>query len=298
MRSANDTAIDYTIDLADGRRLAVMEVGDRDGPPVIHCHGHASSRLEILLYEGAARRQGVRLICFDRPGIGRSDPRPDANILTWPEDVAEATSLLNLGRFPVQGMSGGGIYALACAYRLPDRLTACGLISTLATNDQIKEAGPLWMRRIWWIGEHLPWLFWPHLRFKSWLRGTSVKGFEKQVNQYARALGEADREVFAQPGFRTGLGLALTESCRQGREANLAEAFDDFGDWGFELADVTLENIRVWHGDADLLMPASTVRLLVRDLPHCHATFYPGDGHFSIPMRHMDEILATLKAAR
>lgn len=298
MSLTTETAIDYTINLADGRRVAVLEVGRSDGRPVVHCHGHASSRLEIQLYSAAALRQGVRLICMDRPGIGRSDPRPDASILTWPSDVAEAASLIGLDRFAVQGMSGGGIYALACAYGIPDRLTACGLISTLATNDQIKAAGPFWMRRIWWIGEHLPWLFWPHLRFKSWLRGTSVRGFEKQVNEYARTLGEADREIFADPKFREGLGLALAESCRQGREANLAEAFDDFGDWGFEPADVTFDNLFIWHGEADLLMPVATVRLLASSLPHCHTTFYPGDGHFSIPMRHMDEILATLTAAR
>ncbi|MBL6854055.1 MAG: alpha/beta hydrolase [Alphaproteobacteria bacterium] len=288
---------DYSLCLPDGRTLAVMEVGPGDGKPVIHCHGHASSRVELHIYEQAAARQGVRLLCFDRPGIGRSSPRDSFHILDWPLDVAAAADVLGLERFAVTGMSGGGIYALACAYRIPQRLTACGLISTMATADMIKSAGPAWMKRLWRFGERVPWVFWRQIHFKSWLRGTRVSGFEAQVNDYARRLGEFDRATFRDTAFRNQLAQALFESCRQGRQANLMEAHDDFGFWGFRPQDVRCRNVIVWHGEDDQLMPPETVRLLAQAIPGARPIFLPREGHFSLPVGHMDEILATLRDA-
>jgi pimeloyl-ACP methyl ester carboxylesterase len=204
---------------------------------------------------------------------------------------------LSLSRFAVQGMSAGTIYALACAYKIPERLTACGLISALATAAMIRQAGPRWMKRIWWMGENLPWLFWPQIHFKSWWRGTGVKGFEAQVNEYPSRLGEADRRVFADRQFRDDLAQALLESCRQGRRANLLEAHDNFGYWGFRPQDVNCRNVIVWHGADDQLMPPDTVKLLAKAIPNCRPIFLPNEGHFSVPVFHMDEILATLRDA-
>src|SRR5690349_8778546 len=117
-----------TIQLRDGRKLAYREVGPSDGAPLIHCHGHPSSRIEVLLLGEQAILQGVRLIVFDRPGIGRSDPKPTFSLLDWPDDVAEAANQLGIEHFAISGLSGGGPFALACAYKMPERLTACGLI--------------------------------------------------------------------------------------------------------------------------------------------------------------------------
>jgi pimeloyl-ACP methyl ester carboxylesterase len=70
-----------TIQLGDGRKLSYREVGPSTGTPLIHCHGNPSSRLETLLLAEQAILQGVRLIGFDRPGIGRSDPKPGFGLL-------------------------------------------------------------------------------------------------------------------------------------------------------------------------------------------------------------------------
>ena len=61
---------------ADGRTLTYSEVGDPQGPLVIHNHGGPSSRLEAYLLAESASRSGLRLICVDRPGIGQSSPHP------------------------------------------------------------------------------------------------------------------------------------------------------------------------------------------------------------------------------
>ncbi|HWV52093.1 hypothetical protein [Pseudorhodoplanes sp.] len=50
----------------DGRSLACDEVGNPNGPLVIHNHGGPSSRLEARLFSGAASKHVLRLLCVDR----------------------------------------------------------------------------------------------------------------------------------------------------------------------------------------------------------------------------------------
>jgi hypothetical protein len=40
--------------------------------------------------------------------------------------------------------------------------------------------------------------------------------------------------------------------------------------------------------------PAALARLLAQALPHCTATFYPDEGHFSTVANHAQDILNTL----
>jgi pimeloyl-ACP methyl ester carboxylesterase len=95
---------DSTIHLRDGRRLAILEVGKSDGPPIFHCHGNGSSRLEVLTVQAAAEQLGVRLMSLDRPGIGGSDPKPGYRLLDWPDDVVEVADQLGIERFAQEGL--------------------------------------------------------------------------------------------------------------------------------------------------------------------------------------------------
>ena len=60
---------------ADGRALTYLEVGDPNGPLVIHNHGGPSSRLEARLLADFASKNRLRLVCVDRPGMGQSSPQ-------------------------------------------------------------------------------------------------------------------------------------------------------------------------------------------------------------------------------
>jgi pimeloyl-ACP methyl ester carboxylesterase len=124
------------IAMRDGRNLAYLEVGSAVGSPVFHFHGHGSSRLEALGLADAAEKAGVRLIAFDRPGIGLSDPKLGDRLLDWPLDIAEAADHLGIQRFAVKGMSAGGPYALACAHVLPDRVKS-GVARPLCAKSRL-----------------------------------------------------------------------------------------------------------------------------------------------------------------
>src|SRR5258708_5368921 len=120
---------DGTLLLGDGRRLGYAQYGRADGEPLLYFHGHPGSRLEARFAHRAAADAGLRVIALDRPGYGLSDFQPRRVITDWSADVAEAADLLRISRFSVAGASGGGPYALACAWRLPGRVIQAAVIS-------------------------------------------------------------------------------------------------------------------------------------------------------------------------
>ena len=68
---------------------------------------------------------------------------------------------LRIDRFAVSGWSFGGLYALACAWANPDRLTAVGFMSSLAPYDRPDStAGMARFNRIaLWMARRLPFGF-------------------------------------------------------------------------------------------------------------------------------------------
>jgi pimeloyl-ACP methyl ester carboxylesterase len=117
-----------TITLSDGRILACAEYGVPRGKPVFFFHGTPGSGFFSPLDE-ITKKTGVRLICVDRPGYGLSTFQPGRRILDWPDDISQLADFLGMHKFAVAGHSGGGPYTLACAYALPDRVTAAAILS-------------------------------------------------------------------------------------------------------------------------------------------------------------------------
>jgi pimeloyl-ACP methyl ester carboxylesterase len=271
-----------------------LQVGKADGPAVFHFHGHGSSRLEALLVSEQAVSLGVRLIALDRPGIGRSSANEEYRLLDWPNDVSEIADQFGIERFAVEGVSAGGAYALACAYKLPHRLTACGLISTLPPAALLGKAGPLWMRRVLPIAARLPVLFRLYLALLP-DPAADERAMEKQLLRYASTLSEADRKLLQTAALRKQLAQAMAESRRKGSRGNRYEARMLVRYWGFKPEEIAFEKIFLWHGQEDRFMPIAAARLLAQKLPHCTAVFYPGDGHFSVLMEHTQDILNALR---
>src|SRR5689334_6768677 len=115
--------------LRDGRRLAYNEWGDPRGKPVLYFHGLHSSRLALYRDADFFAAHGIRFITTDRPGVGQSDPQPHRTLLDWPADVIQLADALGLDRFAILAITGGGPYALACAYAIPARLTGVAIVS-------------------------------------------------------------------------------------------------------------------------------------------------------------------------
>ena len=148
-----------TVTARDGRTLAYLEVGDPDGPLVLHNHGGPSSRLEARLFADAAVKHGLRFVGVDRPGIGRSSPQKERSYAGWADDLVAIADALGRREFGVTGWSEGGPWALAAAaYVAPERLRH---VSSIA-GGSYGAFGDNWasdrMSKIDALGTFLNWL--------------------------------------------------------------------------------------------------------------------------------------------
>ncbi|MEI9996066.1 MAG: alpha/beta hydrolase [Rhizomicrobium sp.] len=281
--------------LKDGRKLAYLDVGRAGGPVVFHFHGHGSSRLEALMLEDAANQLGLRVIALDRPGIGYSDPKSGDRLLDWPADVAEAADQLGIERFAVQGMSAGGPYALACAHVLKDRVTACSLVSAVPPPEVARRTGPRVRRLAWWVAYRFP----GYLRRRLQQFRPDGEPQEDMVRnrmlRVAHWLGGEDERLMQVAALRNVLARTMMETARQSGAGNRAEIERLVRPWGFDIAGISVPRIFVWHGDEDRIMPVGPARLMARRMRNATATFYTGEGHFSVLVNRAYDLLAALR---
>ncbi|CAN5547543.1 alpha/beta hydrolase [soil metagenome] len=281
------------IQLPDGRALGYAEFGDPAGTPIFFFHGWGGSRLARHPDDSIAASLGVRVIAVDRPGIGLSDRKPRSTLLDWPEDVAVLADALELPRFGVLGWSGGGAFAVACAYRLGERVTALGVVSgpgPLVGADATVYLRPSW-RRVARMTRVVPWV----MRAALWQWGRPVRRDPaRHVETAVASMVDSDRELMADPRLRMILIQNAAEVYRQGGRGMYEEGLLLARPWGFRPEDVSVP-VHLWHGEADLTVPAEMGRHLAKLIPGCRAHFYPDEGHHLL-YRRWAEILSALTA--
>ena len=76
-------------------------------------------------------------------------------------------------------------------------------------------------------------------------------------------------------------------------EGVLADARIHAQPWGFRLEDIEVP-VRLWHGKQDRAFSFRVAEEVAKRLPKCKARYVENAGHYSLPIRHMREILADL----
>jgi pimeloyl-ACP methyl ester carboxylesterase len=285
-----------TLRLPDGRQLAWYEYGDAAGRPCVYATGTPASGLAGKTYDKGAAEAGVRWISVDKPGYGHSDLAPGRTLLQWTEDIRLLVDHLGLDRFAVAGESGGGPYALALAYALPDQITTAIVIAGLGPGDDpsardgMKRANKL----LYGLAQRAPWALRPAI-------GAMARALrdEKKAQRYlAKMLADApaaDRSAYEDPDFAP-LSLAATrDAFRTGTAGAVEEMRLLTRAWGFRLEDIST-HVDLFHGEQDVNVPVAIARRVAAALPNCDARFYPELGHFlAVPRRR--EVLDCVGAA-
>jgi pimeloyl-ACP methyl ester carboxylesterase len=283
-----------TVELRDGRALGYEEWGPGDGFPILGFGGTTMSRLAHLGHE-APEAAVVRLILVDRPGYGLSDFQPGRRLLDWPADVAQLADALGLDRLAVFGMSGGGPHAAACAYTLPERVSALGLVSS---------PGPAWDRPE--LRYSLP----PHRRplIAVAERDPDAAAREllddcrRELEELATRPEEDDSSgpdgvVIANPELRARFRASLFETLARGPEGYAHDLFILYvSPWGFRPEEISVPTL-IWHGDQDPAVPLGVGEFLARTIPDSTLRVLPGAGHLLL-WSHADEILTALASVR
>ena len=276
------------VKLRDGRRLAYTEWGDPDGVPIIHQHGMPGSRLEHEAEPDFYRSLAVRVITPDRPGYGLSDPHPHRGLLDWPSDVEELADSLGIHRFGITALSGGGIYALACAAVIPNRL-----IDVVVTGcpAPMQRRGALDGMRFStlagiWLGREAPWLLEAGATLLAGLIRRHPRFFVEQAN---RDKPPADRRWLSMPSVAAGAVDTLREALRSGAWGYVQDIRVLAGRWGFALEDIRVP-VQLWHGDQDTVIPLHHSQFLASVIPGASLRICRGEAHMLL-WNHLAEIL-------
>lgn len=275
------------------RRLAYADYGPRDGRPVIFMHSWSGSRLQLPPDPHSLFKYGIRLVIPERPGMGKSDPRPqtDATALSlldeWPEDVRALADHLGFARFDVLGYSLGAVFALATAHKLGDRVGRVSLLSPLAplrSTADLEGMMPA-ARVMFGMAMKLPALLPVSMAlWLGWLRRRPSLYFES----VRPALAPADALVMETPYMRAHYEAVFTEAISAGNATVAREVELMVSDWTYLLP--AARPVTIWHGDTDTQVPLAHARRLQAQLPGSRLIVVPDAGHYLV-YRHWPGIL-------
>src|SRR6266700_7564402 len=283
------------VQLCDGAVVAFQEYGDPTGAPVIFCHGWPSSRTMAQLADEPARSLGVRIIAPARPGISGSSMQLDRKLSDWPSLVERLADDLELGECRILAISGGAPYAYATAVAIPERVRAIAIVGGVIPFAELKDFKGLlpfyrWMlafyrnrpqllRRLFWLAR-------PFLSFRApiRLRPLLLKMLLLRPCDAASLRDDTAFEAIFESQRRAWRGSA---------EGVMIDAQIYAQPWGFAIEDVRVP-VRLWHGIEDRAFAVQLAQDIANCLPNCRARFIGNEGHYSLPVRHIREILEDL----
>lgn len=262
------------LELADGRTVSVLEAGAIAGAPVLVFHPTPSSCLFVRQHHDVARRLGVRLLGFSRPGSGGSTmTAPGLRVVA--ADAMRVAEAAGVDRLVVLGFSGGTPFAAATAALFPERVRAVGLCAAVA---------PLPL--------------------------TESETLGAETRHYARLLALDDEGLIGALVAEASPEDApyLDHEVATHQAATLRDAFPDSGafdtldfdygsftpPWDVDVSTVSAPTW-VWQGTRDEVTPMAHAEWYVARIHAATLVPRPGLGHLGSFEAHVEEMLVTLR---
>lgn len=287
----------FFVRTADGRSLHTLMAGPADGLPLVYHSGTPSGLVPYEPMIAAAAAAGLRLITYARPGYGQSDPNPGRRVADVAADVLAILDHVGAERCASVGWSGGGPHALATGALLGDR---CLAAATIAGVAPYRAAGLDFLAGMG--DENIA-------EFGAAEQGEGpLSAFlSEQADALAQVTGEQVAEALGglvtpvdQAALTGSFAEYQAESFRVAMSTGIAGWRDDdlafVADWGFDLADLRLP-VSIWQGDQDAMVPFAHGQWLASQITGARAHLLPGEGHLSLGVTRIGDIVAELAAA-
>jgi pimeloyl-ACP methyl ester carboxylesterase len=288
-------ALDH-IELADGRRLDIRIAGAADGLPLIFHHGTPSAAVSMGGLERAASARGLCFVTASRPGYGSSTRLPGRRVVDAVADTNAVLDAIGAEGCLVAGWSGGGPHALACAARL-DRATAVLVMAGVAPFD---AEGLDWMAgsgqdNIDEYGAAAE----GEQQLRAYLDAARLElkdiTADQMVGSMASLLPDVDQRALTDE-FGDDMAAAFREALRLGVDGWLDDDLAFVSPWGFDLSEITVPAM-IWQGSEDLMVPFAHGSWLASRIPGASAHLEQGEGHVSVVLGKLDQMLDELVAA-
>jgi len=244
------TGMKKEIRLANGVRLAYVELGDPKGPPLLLLHGYTdSSRSWSLIAPYLAH---YRLLIPDQRGHGAADA-PDCcyGISEFAYDARLFMDALGIRRAAVAGHSMGSMVAIHMAAEYPDRVSNIVLVGSTALAPVQRGA---------WLYDQVAALKWPL----------------DPASPFMREWNPANQPTPVDPNFAEAVMKELLAVPPQVWRGVLREIA--YVPMGRHAADVKAP-VLILSGGKDPLFPAEHHVSLLKAFPGAEAHVFPDLGH-------------------
>ncbi|CAN8270043.1 unnamed protein product [Cochlearia groenlandica] len=332
------------VERPDGRYLAYQELGvsaDRARYSLIVPHSFLSSRLAGMVKcviflsvsvtfsdeitselgipgvkESLLEEYGVRLVSYDLPGFGESDPHRARNLSSSASDMIDLAAALGIvEKFWLLGYSSGSMHAWAAMRYFPDRIAGVAMVAPMInpyessmTKEEVAKTWEQWPRKkkfMYFLARRWP-SFLPFFYRRSFLSGN----LEPLDQWMSVSLGEKDKLVITDPVFEGLYQRNVEESIRQQKaKPFVQEAALQVSNWGFNLPEFRMQKkcktngvlswlmsmyseseceligfqrpIHIWQGMDDRVTPPSMTDYISRVIPEATVHRLPNEGHLS-----------------
>ena len=290
-----------TIMLSDNRKLGYSVYGDPEGFPILFFHGWPGTRLDISCFSNIAKKQKVKIIGIDRPGMTYSSFQKRRKVTDWPSDVLALIDHLKLEEYSILAFSTGALYAIECALQIPEKIKKIGLVSALpyykidwsGTNNK-------GLYRLTKIFRHFPLVMRLFLRIMSDIGlNRYLRNPTKTYLKNLKDMPKLDRETWGREDIRFWLfdeflpDLLLSK--RKGIAYDLFLIGAGLGSAKeYKKPHLTTFPIYLWHGEADNIVPVVASVEQNKIFKDSKLTTYPNEGH-KVIYTHFAEIISNLK---
>ncbi len=250
------------------------------------------------LTDEPARDLGIRIISPDRPGISRSSLQPNRKLADWPRVIERVLDHVGIGEFRALAISGGAPYAYAMAVTMPGRVRAIAIVAGAIPMAELEDAGGLLPLYRWMLALHRSR---PQLLRRLFCMARPILALRPPVHLRPLLLKmlmlrPCDAESLRDAAAFEAIFESQRRAWRGSAEGVMADAQIYALPWGFSLEDIRVP-VRLWHGKQDRAFSVHLAQEVANRLPDCNARFIDNAGHYSLPIRHMREILEDLVSA-
>lgn len=266
-----------------GARISLEEYGDLKGKPVFFFHPCPGSRVSGASFNSSAFTHGIRLVCVDRSGVGKSTYKESDSLQDNVELVKQVASALGIDKFGVMSMGGGSPHALAMCFHEPDRVVAAHLLSPIAPITQMPpeltrqiDTAERWTQKLLKfgkLGEFVPGLLFRQAR--STVKGSPMHMLE----EYKSKQHVVDQRKLSDPALQDSVIDDIQEAFRTSHKGVANDGYLSLRDWGFDLTAVYVP-VTLWQGEFDVNSPTALGEWMAARLPLASQQMIRNEGQF------------------
>ena len=265
----NDLPLKF-VTLASGLRMGYVEVGPRDGVPVILLHGFPEFHWSWRLQWPALAEAGFRVIVPDQRGYNQTDKTPPYDLDTLARDIAQLQDGLGIARSHIVGHDWGGVMAYAFAHRYAERVHKLVVMNAPHMNaylDALRGGNWTQLRKSWYVyAFQLPKL--PEWQFARNNFKMADRAFADVKHMTAEDIAKY-KVAYRQPGALTAMISWYRALVKQLVRSGFRPAPET----------VVAPTLLIW-GERDLALDKGINDTLARYVPNVRVQYLPDASHW------------------